>query len=157
GDSASAAAMQGTSARGIRPIRDRLIARGIAGKARAAQKPSVGGIAKTTATRHFPGDCRHCLDQPKIMPKPVPADGLIGAQRHLAIVVVSLGTILTAIDGNIVNIALPTIMREFDVTAAASVLIVNAYQIGMLVCLLPLSALGAVIGYRQVFLSGMMV
>ena len=49
----------------------------------------------------------------ELMSKPVPSDGLIGASP-LAIVVVSLGTILTAIDGNIVNIALPTIMREFD-------------------------------------------
>jgi MFS transporter, DHA2 family, multidrug resistance protein len=91
------------------------------------------------------------------MTRPVPHDGLHGPARYLAIVVVSLGTILTAIDGNIVNIALPTIMREFEMSAAASVLIVNAYQIGMLVSLLPLSALGSVIGYRQVFLGGMAV
>ena len=91
------------------------------------------------------------------MTKPVHEDGLAGSTRYLAIAVVSLGTILTAIDGNIVNIALPTIMREFEVSAASSVLIVNAYQIGMLVSLLPLSALGARIGYRLVFLSGMAV
>jgi DHA2 family multidrug resistance protein-like MFS transporter len=91
------------------------------------------------------------------MSTPVPQDGLHGHARYLAIVVVSLGTILTAIDSNIVNIALPTIMREFEISAAASVLIVNAYQIGMLVSLLPLSALSAVIGYRPVFLGGMAV
>ena len=91
------------------------------------------------------------------MTKPVPQDGLHGLARYLAIVVVSLGTILTALDSNIVNIALPTIMREFKISAASSVLIVNAYQIGMLVSLLPLSALGAVIGYRRVFLGGLSV
>jgi len=84
-------------------------------------------------------------------------DGLQGARRYLAIAVVSLGTILTALDSNIVNIALPTIMREFEITPAASVLIVNSYQIGMLVSLLPLSALGAIVGYRRVFLGGMAI
>jgi MFS transporter, DHA2 family, multidrug resistance protein len=87
--------------------------------------------------------------------KSAPRDGLDGPSRYLAIAVVSLATILTAIDGNIVNIALPTIMDEFQIDAASSVLIVNAYQIGMLVFLLPLSALGAVIGHRRVFLAGM--
>jgi DHA2 family multidrug resistance protein-like MFS transporter len=85
----------------------------------------------------------------------VSQDGIGGGARTLAIVVVSLATILTAIDSTIANIALPTITEEFGIEAASSVLIVNAYQIGMLIFLLPFSALGAVIGYRRVFFAGM--
>jgi len=89
------------------------------------------------------------------MTKHVPHDGLMGPRRYLAIAVISLGTMLTALDTSIVNIALPTMMREFNVSAASSVLIVNAYQIAMVVSLLPLAALGAAIGYRRVFLGGL--
>jgi DHA2 family multidrug resistance protein-like MFS transporter len=89
------------------------------------------------------------------MARPIPHDGLNGPQRYLAIMVVSCATLLTAMDTNLVNIALPSIMDDFNVTAASSVLIVNASQIAMLVSLLPLSALGALIGYRRVYLGGM--
>jgi DHA2 family multidrug resistance protein-like MFS transporter len=91
------------------------------------------------------------------MTKHIPHDGLDGLPRYLAIFVISLGTILTALDGSIVNIALPTIMREFNTSAASSVLIVNAYQIAMLVSMLPLAALGARVGYRRIFIGGLIV
>ena len=89
------------------------------------------------------------------MPRLIPHDGLNGPQRYLAIMVVSCATILTAMDSTLVNIALPTMMGEFNVSAASSVLIINASQIAMLVSLLPLSALGALIGYRKVYLGGL--
>jgi len=88
------------------------------------------------------------------MPRLIPPDGLNGLQRYLAIMVVSCTTILTAMDSTLVNIALPTMMRDLNVSAGASVLIINAFQIAMLVSLLPLSALGALIGYRRVYLAG---
>jgi len=89
------------------------------------------------------------------MTKPVPHDGLIGLQRYLAVTVVSLGTILTAMDSSLMNIALPTISRDLGIDAASSVLIVNASQMAMLTFLMPLAALGARIGYRRVYLAGM--
>ncbi len=63
------------------------------------------------------------------MARLIPHDGLNGPQRYLAIMVVSCATILTAMDSTLVNIALPTMMGELDVTAASSVLIINASQI----------------------------
>src|SRR5262245_11526318 len=90
------------------------------------------------------------------MAKLIPHDGLNGPQRYIAIMVVSCATILTAMDSTLVNIALPTIMGDLNVSAASSVLIINASQIAMLVSLLPLSALGALVGYRRVYLGGMM-
>ena len=91
------------------------------------------------------------------MARLIPQDGLNGPQRYLAIVVVSCATILTAMDSTLVNIALPTMMVDLNVSAASSVLIINASQIAMLVSLLPFSALGALVGYRRVYLAGMMV
>jgi DHA2 family multidrug resistance protein-like MFS transporter len=60
-------------------------------------------------------------------------------------------------DSTLVNIALPTMMVDLNVSASSSVLIINASQIAMLVSLLPFSALGALVGYRRVYLAGMMV
>lgn len=91
------------------------------------------------------------------MARLIPQDGLNGPQRYLAIMVVSCATILTAMDTTLVNIALPTMMTDLNVSAASSVLIINASQVALLVSLLPLSALGALVGYRRVYLAGMMV
>ena len=91
------------------------------------------------------------------MTKLIPQDGLNGPQRYLAIMVVSCATILTAMDTTLVNIALPTMMTDLNVSAASSVLIINASQVALLVSLLPLSALGALVGYRRVYLTGMVV
>jgi DHA2 family multidrug resistance protein-like MFS transporter len=91
------------------------------------------------------------------MARLIPQDGLNGPQRYLAIMVISCATILTAMDSTLVNIALPTMMVDLNVSAASSVLIINASQVALLVSLLPLSALGAIVGYRRVYLTGMVV
>jgi DHA2 family multidrug resistance protein-like MFS transporter len=91
------------------------------------------------------------------MARLIPQDGLNGPQRYLAIMVVSCATILTAMDTTLVNIALPTMMTDLNVSAASSVLIINASQVALLVSLLPLSALGALVGYRRVYLAGIVV
>ena len=91
------------------------------------------------------------------MARLIPQDGLYGPQRYLAIMVISCATILTAMDSTLVNIALPTMMVDLNVTAASAVLIINASQVALLVALLPLSALGALVGYRRVYLTGMIV
>lgn len=88
------------------------------------------------------------------MTKFIPHDGLDGPQRYLAIMVLSCTTILTAMDSTLVNIALPTMMVDLKVSAGSSVLIINASQIAMLISLLPFSALGALVGYRGVYLGG---
>src|SRR5271166_1957180 len=57
----------------------------------------------------------------------------------------------------IVNVALPTIARELATTPAASVWIVNAFQLAVTVSLLPLAALGDSLGYRRVYWPGLAV
>ncbi|MDB5435683.1 MAG: putative Drug resistance transporter, EmrB/QacA subfamily, partial [Phenylobacterium sp.] len=55
------------------------------------------------------------------------------------------------------NVALPTIARELHTLPAASIWIVNAYQLAIIVTLLPLAALGDKIGYRRVYIAGLAV
>ncbi len=86
-----------------------------------------------------------------------PQDGLPSPQRGKAVLVIVLGIAMSVMDGSIVNLALPGIARELDATAAQAIWVVNAYQIASLVMLLPLAALGDRLGYRRVYLVGMLL
>lgn len=86
---------------------------------------------------------------------PVEADGLPMPQRRYSMLVIILGIALSVLDSSIVNLALPDIGRELQVSAAQAVWVVNAYQLATLVLLLPLAALGDKLGYRRVYLVGM--
>jgi MFS transporter, DHA2 family, multidrug resistance protein len=81
--------------------------------------------------------------------------GLPLPQRFWAIVFVSLGTLLAVLDGAIANVALPTIARDLHASDAASIWIVNAYQIAITITLLPLASLGDRVGYRRIYLAGL--
>ncbi len=83
------------------------------------------------------------------------ADGLPVPERYRAAAVVLLGIVLTALDGSVVNLALPAIARDLNSSAAGSVWVVNAFQLAALSMLLPLAALGERIGYRRVYLGGL--
>jgi DHA2 family multidrug resistance protein-like MFS transporter len=81
--------------------------------------------------------------------------GLPLPQRYWAIAVVALGITLAVLDSAIANVALPTIARTLDATPAASIWVVNAYQLAITISLLPLASLGDRIGYRRIYLGGL--
>ncbi|MEW6345659.1 MAG: MFS transporter [Paraburkholderia sp.] len=83
--------------------------------------------------------------------------GLPLPQRYWAIVVVALGITLAVLDSAIANVALPTIARDLHASAAASIWVVNAYQLAITISLLPLASLGDRIGYRRVYLGGLIL
>ena len=62
---------------------------------------------------------------------------------------------MAVLDGSIANVALPTIARDIGASAAASVWIVNSYQLTITILLLPLAALGDRFGYRRVYIPGL--
>jgi DHA2 family multidrug resistance protein-like MFS transporter len=62
---------------------------------------------------------------------------------------------MMVLDQSISNIALPTIARALHSSNATSIWVINAFQVSMIVFVLPLSALGEAVGYRRVFLAGM--
>src|SRR5271155_2382648 len=68
-------------------------------------------------------------------------DGLANPQRLLAFSTLAMAITMAVLDGNIVNVALPTMSRELTIA----------------VSLLPLSALGDALGYRRVYWSGLAV
>ena len=88
-------------------------------------------------------------------PRDIHADGLPYPQRLWATLATLIGTALSVIDGTIANVALPAIAGHMNVSPAASIWIVNAYQLAVVICLLPLASLGEMLGYRRVYLSGL--
>jgi MFS transporter, DHA2 family, multidrug resistance protein len=84
-------------------------------------------------------------------------DGLPVPRRYWAIATIVLGIALTVLDGGIANIALPTIARQFHATKAASIWVINAYQVVILATILPLASLGEVVGYRRIWRTGVVV
>ncbi len=67
---------------------------------------------------------------------------------------VLLAAAITSLDTSIANTALPAIGADLHATPAASIWIVNAYQLAVVAVLLPFAALGDRIGPRRVYLGG---
>jgi len=53
------------------------------------------------------------------------------------------------------NLALPYIAHDLAISAESSIWIVNASQISLMVCLLPVAALADIVGYRHVYRAGL--
>lgn len=77
------------------------------------------------------------------------------AARLRALIGLLLGVALGSIEAAIANTALPTIAAALHSTPAASIWILNAYQLAVVATLLPFAALGDHIGVRRVFLGGL--
>lgn len=84
-------------------------------------------------------------------------DGLPAAQRRWVMGCAVLGVVLAGLDSAIANIALPTIARELAATDAATVWVVNSYQIASTIFLLPAAALGESLGLKRVYGFGLVV
>ena len=89
--------------------------------------------------------------------EPFVPDGLPSAQRRWAAAVVFVAIAMAALDTAIANIALPAIATDLHATAADVVWVVNVYQIALVVALLPLAALGEIIGLERVYLGGLLL
>jgi MFS transporter, DHA2 family, multidrug resistance protein len=84
-------------------------------------------------------------------------DGLPLPQRYWAIFTIALGVAMSVIDGAIANVALPTIAQDLHASPAFSIWVVNGYQLAITISLLPLASLGDIIGYRRVYLAGLLL
>jgi MFS transporter, DHA2 family, multidrug resistance protein len=84
-------------------------------------------------------------------------DGVPVPQRYWAIFAIGLSLFLAVIDGVIANVALPTIARDVHASPSASIWVVNAYQLAIIISLLPLASLGEIYGYRRICNIGLFV
>lgn len=75
----------------------------------------------------------------------------------LIVLVISLGSFMAGLDATIVNIALPTIAKAFDVSTVLASWVLNAYLIILVGMLLAAAKIGDIKGYKTVFLLGFAV
>lgn len=81
-------------------------------------------------------------------------DGLPFKERRLAGLALLSAITLVVIDSSIVNIALPTMASDFEISPTASTSIVTSYQIALVIALLPFAALGESLGFKRIFSFG---
>lgn len=87
----------------------------------------------------------------------VHSDGLPQPQRTVALFAVVLTVTMAVLDGSIVNVVLPSLANDFAVSRAQAIGVVTAYQIAVVASLLPLAALAEAIGFRKIYLSGVVL
>ena len=83
-----------------------------------------------------------------------------GAAQHklgLLIIAISLAAFMAALDGTIVNIALPDISEYFGASTSSISWVSTAYLLVMTSCVLIFGKISDIIGYRKIFLSGFIV
>ena len=98
------------------------------------------------------------LQQVKVTPAPVQAgDGLPYERRIWAVMAISVAVGMASLDTAIANIALPSIAADLKVSPADVVWVVNVYQIALVATLLPLGALGEIVGHQRIYLGGMLL
>jgi len=81
-------------------------------------------------------------------------DGLPLPRRYAAVAAILGAIVLVVLDGAIANVALPSIAQQLHAAPADAVWIVTAYQLAVVMFLLPASAVGERLGYRRVFAAG---
>ena len=69
----------------------------------------------------------------------------------------SLAVGMASLDTAIANIALPAIAADLKVSPADVVWVVNVYQIALVATLLPLGALGEIVGHQRIYLGGLLL
>jgi EmrB/QacA subfamily drug resistance transporter len=79
------------------------------------------------------------------------------ASYNLLIVSISLAVFMSALDGSIVNIALPTISEAFNISSSMVSWVSTAYLLVMAGCVLVFGKIADVIGFKKMFLAGFVI
>jgi DHA2 family multidrug resistance protein-like MFS transporter len=84
-------------------------------------------------------------------------DGLPAERRRWAVAAIFTALAMASLDTAIANIALPAIAADLKVSPADVVWVVNVYQIALVATLLPLGALGEIVGLKRIYLGGLLL
>jgi MFS transporter, DHA2 family, multidrug resistance protein len=84
-------------------------------------------------------------------------DGLPPERRRWAVAAIFTALAMASLDTAIANVALPAIASDLHVSPADVVWVVNVYQIALVATLLPLGALGEIVGHERIYLGGLLL
>ena len=73
------------------------------------------------------------------------------------LVAVSLGLFMGTVDGTIVNVALPTLVREFNTDLPTIQWVVLSFLVGLSVLMLSVGRLADIVGKRRIFSAGLAI
>jgi MFS transporter, DHA2 family, multidrug resistance protein len=90
-------------------------------------------------------------------PDASPPDGLPWERRRWAVAAIFTALAMASLDTVIANVALPAIAADLHVSPADVVWVVNVYQIALVATLLPLGALGEIVGHQRIYLGGLLL
>ena len=77
--------------------------------------------------------------------------------KWLILAAVGMCLFLGSVDGSIVNVALPTLMSEFDASFAAIQWVTLAYLIGLTILLVGMGRLADMVGKKLIFTTGIVL
>ena len=89
--------------------------------------------------------------------KPAAIDGLPAERRSWAAAAIFTALAMASLDTAIANIALPAVAADLHVGPADVIWVVNVYQIALVATLLPLAALGEIVGHHRIYLAGLLL
>ena len=79
------------------------------------------------------------------------------SRKWYVMAAVAMGVFLATIDGSIVNVALPTLVRAFDTEFAVVQWVVLAYLLTVTTLMLSVGRLGDMIGKKPLYAAGFVV
>ncbi len=84
-------------------------------------------------------------------------DGLPEPRRSFAVAAILVSIVVTVLDTAMINVALPAIGRDLQVDPASVIWLTNSYQVVVVATLISFASLAEILGFRRVFLGGMVV
>lgn len=77
--------------------------------------------------------------------------------KYVAITSIIILLVMTVLDVSLMNVALPIIAQEFQVSESLSVWLITIYQLIIVMLLLPLSSIGDQYSYKRNFITGLVI
>lgn len=90
-------------------------------------------------------------------PRIEPATAGLAPRDRRAMAALLISVALASLDTAIANTALPAIAADLHASPATSVWVITAYQLAMVATILPLAALGDIVGHRRIYIGGLAV
>lgn len=78
-------------------------------------------------------------------------------RKYIAVIALQIVLVMTVLDVTVVNVALPVLAEEFQISNSSAVWIVTIYQLVITMLLLPVSSIGDLHSYKRTFLIGVAI
>lgn len=78
-------------------------------------------------------------------------------KKYIAVIALQIVLVMTVLDVTLVNVALPVLAEEFNISSSLSVWVITVYQLVITMLLLPVSSFGDLHSYKRTFLAGVVL